>query len=488
METLPGIRAILEFVMNPCRYRLYFLVLALSLFSTVCDAQSAFDRGRRPVQIVRTDAAQVRALYAARIEIDSMTSEGIRVWVDDRQLDWLTARGWTIHPLHIPKYTPPPPDEKGAALSYPLTVYPTYDQITEALQGFVSTYPSLCRLESIGQSGQGRELWFLKITDNPDVEEQEPELKYVSTMHGNETLGTVLMLNLIHRLLSEYGSVSRVTDLVNSNELWIMPLLNPDGYQIRSRYNSSGIDLNRDFPDRVDDPEPSPIGRELETQAMIRFSTAHTFALSANFHTGSLVVNYPYDNSEFRFVFNHPDWYSPDDDFFIAQSLAYSTPNSPMFNNPEFPQGITNGISWYSLSGGMQDWNYVWMGCNEVTIELSNTFEPATSNLPTLWSQNQESLLAYLEMARRGIRGRVTSSRSGAPVGAQIQVIGRDHAVYSDPEVGDFYRLLLPGEYDIRVEAPGFRPVVVADVEVEDSTPTRVDVALEPIVSMIRAR
>ncbi|NUN98244.1 MAG: succinylglutamate desuccinylase/aspartoacylase family protein, partial [Candidatus Omnitrophica bacterium] len=340
---------------------------------------------RRAAHLVRTDSKQMVTLYAARILIDSVTPEGIRVWVSDKEFEWVRSRGWDIRFISptAEDYWPEEETKAEKGLTYPLTTYPTFDEITAALEDFASTYPSLCRLVSIGKSVQNRDLWFLKITDNPDLEEDEPEFKYISTMHGNETLGVILCLNLIHDLLAGHGTDPRLTSLVDETEIWIMPLMNPDGYSRspRSRFNSQGIDLNRNFPDRVEDDANDPTGRAPEVRAVMNFCAVHSFVLSANFHTGALVVNYPYDNSEFAHIQNHPDWYTPDNDVFVDASLAYSSNNPPMYASPYFTNGITNGIAWYTLVGGMQDWNYVWMGCNEVTIEVSDIFSPSTSAL-----------------------------------------------------------------------------------------------------------
>jgi hypothetical protein len=199
--------------------------------------------------------------------------------------------------------------------------------------------------------------------------------------------------------------------------------------------------------------------------------------LSANFHTGALVVNYPYDSD--------PDPYAhysatPDDDLFIAQSLTYSTLNGPMYNNPWFPQGITNGIAWYLVYGGMQDWNYVWMGCNEVTIELCNTSWPPYSQIPGLWDDNRDSMLAYMAWCLKGVRGLVTNSITGSPLAATVEVVGVDHEVYTDPDVGDYHRMLLPGTYSLSFSAEDFQTKMVTGVVVGSGDATLLDVALEP--------
>lgn len=468
--------------MKSCRRltTLYALLLgAVVLFPFQAPAEPE----RKQAEIRRESADQLKALLAEDLDIDSVNKEKIRAWLSPSEFEWIVSRGWRV------QWIPPTPedywteDEKTQkSITYPVTSYPTYTTLASELQNFVSTYPALCRLETIGQSYEGRDLLFLKITDHPDVEEDEPEFKYIGAIHGNETLCVAMTLDLIQLLLSEYGSDPRITQLVDETEIWIMPLMNPDGYSRspRTRFNAQGYDLNRTFPDRVDDPHNTTAGRPPETAAVMTFSAGYSFVMSANFHTGSLVTNYPYDNSFNADVEQDPDWYTPDNDVFVENALTYSMNNPPMYASTEFENGITNGITWYVVSGGMQDWNYVWLGCFEETIELSNSFSPSTSQLSTYWNNNRESMLAYMERVHTGVRGVVTDSRSGLPLSATVEVELRDRPVFTDPEVGDYHRLLLPGTYTLTFSASGHESKTVAGVEVLDTTATRLDIALDP--------
>ena len=132
--------------------------------------------------------------------------------------------------------------------------------------------------------------------------------------------------------------------------------MNPEGNALHQRYNANGVDLNRNFPDPITDSTNTPEGREPETQAVMNFCFGQSSVSSANFHTGALVVNYPWDCQ-------YP--LTPDDELFIEISLVYSRLNPPMYNSSVFDSGITNGAQWYIIHGGMQDWNYNWLACND---------------------------------------------------------------------------------------------------------------------------
>ena len=217
----------------------------------------------------------------------------------------------------------------------PMRDYHNYEELTNELIGISNAYPDITNLTSIGQSVQGRELWVLEISDNPGINEIEPEFKYIANMHGDETVGRELSLYLIDWLCSNYGLDDRATYLINNTSIHIMPSMNPDGFELGQRNNANDVDLNRDFPDQFDDPINSVNGRQPETRAVMEWSDQHNFTLSANMHTGALVVNYPFDGP-------NSGSYSacPDDDLFIDLSLTYSQNHSNMYFESPFMKAL----------------------------------------------------------------------------------------------------------------------------------------------------
>jgi hypothetical protein len=188
-----------------------------------------------------------------------------------------------------------------------------------------------------------------------------------------------------------------------------------------------------------------------------------------------LVVNYPFDNNPAGASVPTP---SPDEDLFVFISEEYSQHNLPMWNSPSFFHGTTNGAAWYAISGGMQDHSYRYLGCNEVTIEVSNVDGPPYAQMDQFWSENQESMLAYIETCLIGARGLVTDGASGLPMAATVRVEGKDHDVFTDPDVGDYHRMLLPGNYDLVFGADTFDPVTVENVAVAAGNATVLNVEL----------
>jgi hypothetical protein len=351
---------------------------------------------------------------------------------------------------------------------------------------FETSYPNLCAVENIGYTVEGRQILFAKISANVNVQEDEPEVMYSSSMHGDETTGYILTLRLIDSLLVSYGRDVQSTYMLNNLEIWINPLANPDGTYAGGsntvngavRYNSNGADLNRNFPDPEEGPHPDGLSWQPETMAMMNFFNQHTFVISANFHGGAEVVNYPWDTWPRRHA---------DDSWFIEISREYADSaqaNSPSGYMTDLNNGITNGWDWYTISGGRQDYLNYWKGCREVTIEISHTKLLSPGLLPDYWNYNKAAMITYLEQAYYGIRGTVTDSASGLPVAAVISVMNHDidsSEVYSDPDVGDYHRMIDNGTYDLVFSAPGYVPQVVNDIVILDGQTNIVNVQLSPI-------
>ncbi len=426
------------------------------------------------------------------ISIENVVHDTVYAYASGKQWTAFRALPYAVQELPFPGSTEvhSMSDAPGGILAW--DQYPTYQGYLGMMRQYAAAYPSLCRLDTIGQSLQGRLILALKISDNVQQREDEPQFLYTSTMHGNETVGYVLLLRLAEYLLTQYGQPTaegeRATTLVNSMEIWLNPLFNPDGTYRRggdttvtnaTRGNANGVDLNRDFPDRLNDTSNTTAGREAETGAMMRWTARHNFTLSANFHCGVQVVNYPWDNGAPSGSYSA----CPDDGWFIQLSRAYATPNPDLMNGG-WPNGITNGCAWYAVFGGRQDWMYWRNGGREVTVEISNAYNPPGSALPQKWNNNKESFLAYMEEALKGVRGTVVDAVTGIPLRAQMDVLGIANApVYTDSAVGDYHRLLLPGTYTLIARAAGYLPDTMSGITVGAGAATRADFVLDPVAT-----
>lgn len=110
--------------------------------------------------------------------------------------------------------------------------YTHYKELRELFNMLAQQYPHLAKVHSIGKSVEGRELLVLEINENVGNRKLGvPMVKYVANMHGDEPVGRELMIFLAKYLLYNYGKDPRVTRLVNNTDIFIMPSLNPDGFE-----------------------------------------------------------------------------------------------------------------------------------------------------------------------------------------------------------------------------------------------------------------
>lgn len=159
--------------------------------------------------------------------------------------------------------------------------YYNYVELTSRLQSLAQEHPHIARLLTIGKSVQGRELWAIRITQDPEVDSPgKPKFKYVGNMHGDETVSRQVLVYLVDYLLTRYEEDPRVAQLVNSTDIYIMPSMNPDGFEkshegdcegvYSGRKNAKNKDLNRSFPDQFVDGTVK-LDKVPEVAAMMRW-------------------------------------------------------------------------------------------------------------------------------------------------------------------------------------------------------------------------
>lgn len=401
-----------------------------------------------------------------------------------------------------------------------------YNSVLKILNKTHKLCPDISRIYSLDEKTvEGRDLVVIEFTaDTPGTHiVGKPEFKYVGNMHGNEVVSREVLLALVVYLCQGYREKDEtVTWLLQKTRIHIMPSMNPDGWELANsrprkngkkpwldgRANANNVDLNRNFPEvdkleykyeklkdglnnhimtlnkALSTPHLAP-----ETRAVIKWLYSIPFVLSSNLHGGDLVANYPYDESR---DYSKTSQYSasPDDVLFRYLAKSYSKFHPSMADPmrtpcdmsgdqdlPEFKDGITNGAKWYSVSGGMQDFNYLATNCFEITLELGCNKFPYPEEEKKYWEDNREALINYMFQAHIGIKGVVESSGKKIPK-ATIKVINMTsgspikHDVLSG-KLGDYYRLLMNGDYRIRVVADGYYPeercVTVSNKHMEEA-------------------
>ncbi|MDA3893857.1 MAG: M14 family zinc carboxypeptidase [Salinivirgaceae bacterium] len=364
--------------------------------------------------------------------------------------------------------------------------YPTYDLYIEMMQNWVSQYPEICTLEEIGQLSSGRKLLAIKISDNhANNFEPEPKVFFSSSIHGDETGGYSVLLQLIDHLLAQYGNDRVITALINQTQIFINPLANPDAtyrggnHTIgnATRYNLNNIDLNRNFPDFNSGEHPDGNAHQQETQLMMAFAEKHKFDLGMNMHGGAEVVNYPWATSTKR---------SPDNAWWKYVGGNYrdsAQANSPTGYLTGVSNGLANSYDWYRITGGRQDYMNYYHGTRQFTLEISGIKLYPTSSLPQLWVYNKAALIGYLREATFGIQGTITNS-IGKPLVAKIEVVGYDSdnsEIYSDSLNGFYARYLNEGVYTIKISCPNYADVIIDSIKVLNGKQTHLkQILIEP--------
>lgn len=398
------------------------------------------------------------------------------------------------------------------ATSSEWTKYHDQEELEAKLEEIHRRCPNNTHLYSIGQSVEGRDLVVIEFSTTPGGQHQalKPEMKYVGNMHGNEALGRELLLRLADYLCERWQAKDKeIVDFLNNTNIHLLPSMNPDGFELAyqtkpedrgwliGRSNANGVDLNRNFPDldalyfyneKMNLPRYGHLldvfkdehAYEPEVRAVGQWTLSLPFVLSANLHEGDLVANYPFDESRST----NPQDYSrsPDDSTFRFLAETYAKNHAHMAKNDHAPcdgtaadafarqGGITNGAKWYSVAGGMQDFNYLATNAFEITLEISCEKFPNPTALPQFWEDNKLSLIQFMRLSHSGIKGMVVDASTNAPIQeATVWVLNvTDGQKGVEPIkhpvttclTGDYFRPLIPGQYQIGVEADGYLPQI----------------------------
>ena len=426
-------------------FKQIILTIALLSLSFSCGSNTVESDMNR-IKILSSQEYAIKA-FSDKITLDHQpNNHELFVYLDDQTLDSLEA---SFPEVNIEDAREPavPPKEG----------YHDYEQLTEKLESLVDLYPDLISLHTAGKSTDDRELWYVKISDQVLQEEAvpEPKLLYVGNMHGNETVGREMLVYLIDHLLNNYQSNEQIKELINQSIIYIMPSMNPDGFESGKRSNSNWSDLNRNFPDMIDD-ENSPEGRQLETQAMMKLHEGNHFQIAMNLHGGALCINLPWDTKA-----NQSDSEKfGDDPLIFSAARQYTVSNQKMYDS-QFDHGLTYGYEWYEVNGGLQDWANYFHQSVHATLELSNTKYPDGDTLPGFWEDNRQALLDYLSTGIHGVFFKIKSQQ-----GLEISDLTMEYTVDGISRTINFSnsvaeKAMLAGTHEITFAAEGHQPKTV---------------------------
>jgi carboxypeptidase D len=314
-------------------------------------------------------------------------------------------------------------------------------------------------LENAGKSVNGRNLWYMKAGARIDSTDGGPRTLLIANMHGDESAGRELMIYLLRDLLAGYGKDERITRILNGSQVFIMPSMNPDGFEDRQRWNANYKDLNRSFPDFTDDPDDRTTGRPPEVAAVMGLHDRYAFSNSLNFHGGEVCFNMPWDTQSNR---DDRDKFG-DDSYMNSLARAYTSTNRTMLNNDSgtFDRGVTYGYEWYEVNGGMQDWSIVYRESTHATIELSYAKFVSENNLATVWNENRESLLDFLDRSTLGVHLNVVDAATGNTLSTSVEVRTSNAPRSVKFRDGLVHRLTPAGSHKVTIKAAGYTPATL---------------------------
>ena len=356
--------------------------------------------------------------------------------------------------------------------TYNWNKYLTYPQYVTMMESFPNKAIEgrTCTLFSLGTLSTSNHRQLLGVRINNGSPEGKPKFLYTSTMHGDEITGMIIMLRLINELCT--STDSQIVDLVNNLDIYIMPLTNPDGtynggnstVNNAKRYNGNNIDLNRNYKDYYQGAHPDGNSYEDETIWTMAMGDENLFTMSANYHGGAEVMNYPWDAT----YEDHADkaWY----EYVCTQYVQVARQTYSSYMSDTYSDGVTSGAEWYVITGSRQDYMNAYAQCREVTVECSTTKTPSASSLPSFWNYNRNSMLAFMEQCLKGVHGFVYDANTNQPIeGVKVTVMDHDSetSFVTTHAVGDFHRPIKGGSYTFEFTKDGYCPYYV-DVTVAD--------------------
>ncbi len=295
-------------------------------------------------------------------------------------------------------------------------LYHTYAEIGSELQALANSHPAISRVTSIGKSLDQRELWAIKISDNVNQDEEEPVVVFLGAHHAREWISVDVPFLIAKYLVENYTTDPSIAQLVNGSEIWIVPMVNPDGHQYsvmtdrlwrKNRRNngdgSFGVDLNRNYGYQWGGPGssgdtfseiyrgPAPFS-EPETQALRTFLEQQAPKALISYHSYSQLVLYPWGYTN-----------SPAPHKALLDSLAVAMAHKiRSVHGVNYTPGQSSTL--YLASGDTTDWLYALLGTPSYTIELrpdsySPGFELPESEIQPTYEENLPAALMIIDWA-----------------------------------------------------------------------------------------
>jgi carboxypeptidase T len=307
--------------------------------------------------------------------------------------------------------------------------YHNTNDVYNLLVNYKNSYPTITKLDTLGFTYEGRPIVAIRITDNPNMNEGEPGVLVMGLHHAREWPALEIPLFLIDTLLRGYGSDPFITNAINNLDIWVIPLVNPDGHNYsrtvysmwrkNRRYFPSfgtyGVDLNRNYGGSADgDPRgewctptagtsnyPSSdtycgpdVFSENEIRAVLRLLDSVDIVASISYHTYSGAVLYPWGHTT-----------SPAPDNTYLSNIASLMASQMVTENGNPYVAIQSPLIGYTATGDSDDWIYGYSlfvkgyPTLAFTVEACESFQPSASLLDQIIRENYKGFKVILQEA-----------------------------------------------------------------------------------------
>jgi len=352
---------------------------------------------------------------------------------------------------------------------------------------------------------QKRKIYALKLSGNSKNKDSIPKVLFSAAIHGNEVMGTEICLKLLKSLCSKYRIDEKYTRYIDELELWFVPVINADGYNISTTIHpmwrknardndgdgklslADGVDLNRNFDfyftsSGSSDPASkyyrgiSPFS-ESESKMMADLVEQNKFIFSFTYHSAESRIYYPWRN-----VGLDNTVYSPGDKLLnqLAENIAGRI---KCINEDYFYEPVRN------IRNASYTTNYYYgiLGTIDFMVELGkyDHVYPA-KQLEKIFEHNLPGALYLLDRSLGpGLMGKVTDHNTGKPLHAVIKILEFDNSETSPrkshPGTGYYFRVLDPGIYNIEISAENMQTRIIKNVRVNDTGWTEFNIRLNSV-------
>ncbi|MCX6565862.1 MAG: M14 family metallopeptidase [Candidatus Aminicenantes bacterium] len=393
--------------------RAFLLIFALAIIASLLPAQI------RDTKIISLPQTSAVLDAAARLGLDLLAEIDGRIFIAVSPSDLRKIEKLGLFYLCDTRTLAPPASSTGPESSTsPIGAYHTHQELEDDLTALQSRFPELAKIIVVGFSLENRPILALKVSDNPGADEGEPAVLFLGCHHAREWISVEIPFLFGRYLLENYGSDPEVRRLVDAAEIWIVPMVNPDGhdYTVRVyRYwrknrranddGTFGVDLNRNYgqawgcDDFGSSPDPAAdvyrgttAFSEPETQAVRNLILGRNFGSMISYHSYSQLLTYPWGYTTL-----------PTRQSALLHDLGLQLAGlMTAVNGREYFCG-QSGTALYLTNGDTTDWAYAVTGMPAYTIELppvdylGGGFFNREEDIAPIFQENLPAMLALVD-------------------------------------------------------------------------------------------